>query len=58
MYPKWIQRSKDLGPALATNEDEEKAIVAHWKAQEKSLKKQAETKAEAEAAAGEQPVAE
>lgn len=46
MYPKWIERSKDLGPVLATDEGEEKAIIAHWQKQEKALKKQAETDAD------------
>lgn len=35
-YPKWVQRSQDLGPILATSEDEEKAHIAHWKKAEKA----------------------
>ena len=40
-YPKWIQRSPDLGPILATSEDEEKAHIAHWKQVEKDAAKRA-----------------
>ena len=41
MYPKWIQRSPELGPILATSEAEEKAHIAHWKQVEKEAAKRA-----------------
>ena len=40
-YPKWVQRSQDLGPVLATSEEEEKAFVAHWQKVEKAAAKRA-----------------
>lgn len=41
-YPKWIQRSPDIGPVLAADEEDEKHILAHWKKQEKEAAKRAE----------------
>lgn len=47
-YPKWVQRSQDLGPILAVNEDEEKAHIAHWKKVEKDAAKRLAEEAAAE----------
>ena len=41
-YPKWIQRSPDIGLVLAADEEDEKHILAHWKKQEKEAAKRAE----------------
>lgn len=40
-YPKWIQRSADLGPVLAANESEEADILAHWKKYKAAVEKEA-----------------
>lgn len=29
-YPKWVQRSKDIGPVLCLSENEEKQLLADW----------------------------
>lgn len=52
-YPKWVQRSPNVGPVLCQDEAEEKALLDDWKAQEK-----ARAKAQAEALAAELKAAE
>ena len=44
-YPKWVQRAPDIGAVLCTSSDEEKQLLADWKAE-----KEAEAQAAADAA--------
>lgn len=40
-YPKWVQREEDIGAVLCLDADEEKQLLADWKA-EKRRKAKAE----------------